>query len=269
MSVSKGFEKTYKETEKLGCQCIQIFVKNPRSWKRKKLKSEEIVTFRKLFSSLPVFSHLSYLPNLAKGSFKDISAFFEEIELSLELGIDCIVVHCGSRSDKEEGLIQVANALNEALKVFRINILIENSAGYKNSIGATLEEIARIFDKVIKKEYVKVCLDTAHLFQAGIDIRRFEVWDRLIEYSNQILGKGKIGLIHLNDSKTDLGSRVDRHWHIGRGKIGQETFRWILNDPRINDLCAVLETPEMGKMDHENMKMVRSLLLPLVSHSLS
>ncbi len=268
MSTSGGLERMHREVLELGCECVQIFVKNPRSWKKKSFKEEEINLFRERFSSVPKFSHLSYLPNLAKGNERDISGFFEEIELSLQLGIESIVVHCGSSERKGDGLRRVSEVINLAHANFFINVLIENSSGQGNSIGSTLEEISMIIEKVKDKERVKLCIDTAHLFQSGIDIRDSSLWELFLSSVERTLGREKIGLIHLNDSKTDLGSKVDRHWHIGRGKMGLETFRHILNDSRLKSLCAIMETPQMGKMDKVNMETVRSLLLPLMSHPL-
>lgn len=269
MSISNGFEHMYREVKRLGCECIQIFVKNPRSWSKKEWRKEDISLFREKFSYLPVFSHLSYLPNLAKGSERDITGFLDEIELSLMLGIRFIVIHCGSSAKKEEGLKRISEAINLAHENFPVNILIENSAGYGNSVGATVDEISRIFERLKKKESTKLCVDTAHLFQAGVDIRDKRLWEEFLASIDKSFGKDSIGLIHLNDSKTDLGSKIDRHWHIGRGKLGRKTFIHILNDPRLINTCAIMETPGMGKMDHINMKTVRSLLLPLMSHSLS
>lgn len=269
LSTKGGAQAIYKEAQRLGCECIQIFVKSPRSWNKKKWNDDDISFFKDKFANIPVFSHLSYLPNLAKGEEKDIKGFFYEIELSLELGIKSIVVHCGSKKEKEEGISSVSRSINFALEKFPIEILVENSSGQGNSIGKDLEEISRIFEKLKDVGRVKLCIDTAHLFQSGVDIRKKTLWDRFLTSVERIFGKDKIGLIHLNDSKTELASRVDRHWHIGYGKLGKETFRYILNDKRLSALCVIMETPQMGKMDKLNMDTVRSLLLPLVSHPFS
>lgn len=269
MSISEGFQRMKREFLKLGCEALQIFVVNPRSWKGKRWREEEVLFFKENFNSFPCFTHLSYLPNLASGRKKDLARFFEEIELSLELGIESIVVHPGSRKEKEEGMISLAKALDEALSTYDLNIFLENSAGDGNSLGSSIDELEKIFSLSRKREKLRICLDTAHIFQSGVDIRRKEVLDELIEKIKKVFGEGTLGLIHLNDSKTDLGSKVDRHWHIGMGRLGKETIREILNHPGLNDLCAVMETPKMGKMDEYNMSTVRELLLPLVPHSLS
>jgi deoxyribonuclease-4 len=269
LSISKGFEHAFMEVKRLGCECVQIFVKNPRSWNKKSWSEEEIYLFNERFSKIPVFSHLSYLPNLAMGREKDLSGFFEEIELSLTLGIQSIVVHLGSNPDKKDGLEKASSAINRALEFYPINILLENSSGQGNSIGSNIDEISRIFERLKVIDRVKMCLDVAHLFQAGIDIRDKTIWEDFLSSTYEALGNEKIGLIHLNDSKTDLGSRIDRHWHIGLGKMGLNTFSHIINEPTFKDLCAIMETPEMGKMDHVNMMTARSLLLPLMPHSFS
>ncbi|MFN3535001.1 MAG: deoxyribonuclease IV [Desulfatiglandales bacterium] len=262
MSIARGFDYLSKEFMKLGCESLQIFVKNPRSWVKKDWTYEEIFLFKKNFSSVPVFAHLSYLPNLAEGSTKDFSGFFEEIELSLKLGIGSIVIHPGSNKNKSEAVERISVAIKEAKRRYQIDILIENSSGQGNSLCSSVEEMSRIFEKIKSTKGVKICLDLAHLFQAGIDVRDPEVWEKFLSSLEMCLGKGRIGLLHINDSKTDLGSRIDRHWHIGLGKLGKRTFARILNDERLKDLCGIMETPGMGKLDSANMKTIRSLLGP-------
>ncbi|MCS7280008.1 MAG: deoxyribonuclease IV [Desulfobacterota bacterium] len=269
MSISSGFDKLYKEFIKLGCECLQIFVKNPRSWRRKEWKDEELEIFKKSFSSVPVFAHLSYLPNLARAEKKDVEAFMDEAETALRLGIKFIVVHCGSLEDKALGIRRVSESVNTLLEQVPIQVLLENSAGSGNSIGSNLEEIAKIYEKIKEKERVKLCIDTAHLFQAGINIKEEGVWEEFFESVCRNLGPQIVGLLHFNDSRTEMGSRVDRHWHIGLGKLGRRALTQVINDPRVSNLCAIMETPGMGMYDYENMKRAKSLLLPLMSHPLS
>lgn len=270
ISKHKGFDAALRYARRLDCDVVQIFLKNPRSWTEKSFKTEDIEAFKRLSNKVPVFAHLSYLPNLARIDIdeRNIKGFLHEATLCRELGIRAMVVHCGSREDRTEGIKMVATAINEVIKVSDILILIENSSGQGNSIGKDISELLKIYALIARKGYVSLCLDTAHIFQAGYDIRIKKVWDNLITEIDMLFGKEKIGLIHLNDSKTGLGTRTDRHWHIGRGQIGLFAFREILNDKRIAHIPCIMETPDMGKMDKENMKTVRSLISPLISGSL-
>lgn len=266
ISIAGGFGKALEEARRLHCDVIQIFVKNPRSWVKKSWQDEEVEAFRKLSSEIPVFAHLSYLPNLAKidEDERHMKGFLHEVRLCCLLGIPAIVVHCGSRKEREKGIAMTARAVNEVLGRFDIRVLLENSSGQGSSIGGNVDELAGIYGRVSRKEKVFLCLDTAHLFQSGYDIRRKRVWNRLIGDIESGIGKGKIMFFHLNDSSTPVGSRVDRHWHIGKGELGVEFFRFLLHDKRFAHLAGVMETPKMGKMDVRNMKVMRSLLSPLV-----
>lgn len=266
MSISKGFDRAMAEAARLGCEVVQIFVKNPRSWEKKTWKEEDIQSFRRMHSRIPVFAHLSYLPNLAKIDVdaRHLDGFSHEVELCLQLGIDSLVVHCGSRIQREQGLEMTASAINGVLREHDIRILLENGSGQGNGIGAEVTDLARIFELVTDRDRVFLAVDTAHLFQTGYDIRFKKTWNALLSEVSRYFGVNKIGLFHLNDSKTPLASRVDRHWHIGKGCIGLAAFRFLLNDKRFAHLPGVMETPKMGKMDEENMKTMRSLLSPLV-----
>jgi len=271
LSISRGFHHTLKESQRLHCDVIQIFVKNPRSWKVKRWKKKDIPTFRVLFENVPVFAHLSYLPNLARmdEDERHFKGLLHEVELCNVLGIDSLVVHCGSNRDREDGLIQVARAINRIHEKYTITILLENSPGHGYGIGRTVEELANIFHHTIWKERVLFCLDTAHLFQAGYDIRRKSTWNHVVQEIKALCGEQKIGLLHLNDSKTPLASAVDRHWHIGKGRLGIRVFQYIVNHPYLSTIPGIMETPKTDKMDEENMRVMRSLLSPLVSRSSS
>lgn len=271
MSIAGGFEQARREAKRLHCEVIQIFVKNPRSWAQKSWQDEEVEAFRRLSSDIPVFAHLSYLPNLAKidEDERHMKGFVHEVRLCSQLGIPSIVVHCGSREEREKGIAMTALAISEVLERFDIKVLLENASGQGASIGRNIDELAGIYERIARKEKVFLCLDTAHLFQSGYDIRQKRVWNELIGDIEKGIGKGKIMFFHLNDSSTAAGSRVDRHWHIGKGELGVEFFRFLLNDKRFAHLAGVMETPKMGKMDVKNMKVMRSLLSPLVSRSSS
>jgi deoxyribonuclease IV len=266
-SRGKGFEQTYDEAKRLGCEMIQIFVKNPRGWARKTWSDREREQFARLFHCLPVVAHLSYLPNIARADEepKNRAGIMHEAELCAELGIERMVVHCGSRQDTAKGIAIAAETVREVLSSSPVSILLENSAGQGNVIGKNLEELARIFEGIGEPDRAGFCLDTAHLFESGYDVRERTVWTEIADELERRCGPDCIRFFHLNDSKTGLGSNVDRHWHIGKGEIGVECFRYLINEKRFAHLGGVMETPKMGNMDEENMKTMKSLLSPLVS----
>lgn len=267
ISIAKGPAWTLKEARRLNCDVIQIFVKNPRSWQEKILTDNDIESFSRLSRSMPVFAHLTYLPNIARidEDERHLRGFVHEAELCAKLGIKDMVVHCGSRRDKIRGVEMVSKAINHVSERYDIRILIENSAGQGHSIGSNLDELSQIFERIKMKDRISLCLDTAHLFASGYDIRLPKVWEKILTGVRLRFGSGKIRLFHLNDSRTDLDSGVDRHWHIGKGKIGTYAFATILNDARFETVMGVMETPKIDNMDEENMKVMRSLLSPLVS----
>jgi deoxyribonuclease-4 len=271
LSIAGGFDEVLKEAKRLRCEVIQIFLKNPRSWKEKEWHREDVEAFKVLKGIMPVFAHLSYLPNLAKIDLdeKHMMAFLHEADLCQQLGVQSMVVHCGSREDRKKGIQMVADAASEVLKSFPISILLENAAGQGSSIGGSLEELAEIHERVADSERTSLCLDTAHFFQYGYDIRLVETWEKVASEVERLFGKGKIALFHLNDSRSFMGSRVDRHWHIGKGEIGISGFRGLLQEKSFARLPGVMETPKTGNMDRVNMKTMRSLLSSLVSRSLS
>ncbi|MHB8111028.1 MAG: deoxyribonuclease IV [Syntrophorhabdaceae bacterium] len=266
VSVSQGYDATLDRAEKLGCEAIQIFVKNPRSWAKREISDDERAAFGRLSAKLPVYAHLSYLPNLAKidGDKNNLAGLLHESSLCAELGIQFLVVHPGSNPDKLHGANMTAQAVNAVHQNYNLRILIENTAGQGSCLGTTVEEMARIYDGISQKDRVQFCIDTAHLFESGWDIRIKKNWQGFIREFEKTLGPGTIGFFHLNDSKTPAGARTDRHWHIGEGEIGLKFFKQLLNDKKFAHLAGVMETPKMGNMDEVNMKVMRSLLPALV-----
>lgn len=271
MSIANGFDRTLEEAKLLRCEVVQIFLKNPRSWEKKVWKDEDLAAFRRLNREVPVFGHLSYLPNLAKidEDERNLKGFVHEVELCGELGLSRLVVHLGSRADRTEGITTIARAINYVLERYDIKLFLENSSGQGASIGKNADELAAVYEKIDRKEKTFICIDTAHLFEAGHNIKMKKAWNAFIDDLDARLGQDKIGFFHLNDSKTLSGSHVDRHWHIGKGEIGINFFQYLLNDKRFAHLEGVMETPKMGNMDKENMRTMRSLLSPLMSRSLS
>jgi apurinic endonuclease APN1 len=266
LPIAKGFERTYAEAVRLGCEVVQIFVKNPRSWAEKSWKSKDIEIFRRLFAGIPVVAHLSYLPNIARSGedSKSLAGLLHEARLCAELGIGTMVAHCGWHEKVERGIDGAARGIGEVLARSPLSVLLENGAGRDSAVGKNIPELIKLHSHVGDGARVGFCLDTAHLFEAGYDVRRETVWDGIIEEMEGRCGPGCIRFFHLNDSKTSLGSHVDRHWHIGKGRIGLDCFRFLLSDKRLAHLGGVMETPKVGKMDEENMAVMRSLLSPLV-----
>jgi apurinic endonuclease APN1 len=265
--IAKGFEHTYLEAARLGCEVIQIFVKNPRSWAEKSWSSVDREAFGRLFQDLPVVAHLSYLPNIARSDEepRNLVGALHEAKLCVELGIETMVLHCGSRESTEKGLDVAAWSVEQVLAAYpSLSVLLENAAGQGHAVGKTLSELTTLRARVRDLDRVGYCLDTAHLFEAGYDVRSPQVWNEIIDEMEAASGPDCIKFFHLNDSKTPLASSVDRHWHIGKGEIGTGCFRFLLNDKRLAHLGGVMETPKMGKMDEENMTVMRSLLSPLM-----
>lgn len=266
VSIAKGFEHTYGEAVRLGCEVIQIFVKNPRSWAEKSWSDADREDFGRLFRDLPVVAHLSYLPNIARSDEdpRNLAGFMHEAGLCAELGIGAIVAHCGSRESVDKGIDAAARSVGEVLASFPVSVLLENAAGQGGAVGKSIAELISLHKRIGDAERVGFCLDTAHLFESGRDVRRKAVWDSIIEEMEARCGPACLRFFHLNDSKTPKGSRRDRHWHIGKGSIGEGCFRFLLNDKRLAHLGGVMETPKMGSMDEKNMAVMRSLLSPLV-----
>jgi len=269
VSISKGFDDTLMRARELGCQAVQIFVKNPRSWAQRVLSDSDREAFARLSAQLPVFAHLSYLPNLAKidGDERNLKGLLHEASLCAQLGIGSLVVHPGSRADRLAGAKMTAEAINRVHHEEDITVLIENTAGQGNAVGRSIEEMARIYENISRKQKVAFCIDTAHLFESGCNVREKAIWKGFLDEFEKTLGPGKIGFFHLNDSKTATGTHIDRHWHIGRGDIGLSFFRTLVRDKKFAHLAGVMETPKMGNMDEINMKVMRSLLPPLVPRS--
>jgi deoxyribonuclease-4 len=218
-----------------------------------------------------VFGHTGYLINLAANPSanreKSLASLVQEIELATQLGLPFLVLHPGAHLTASErvGLQNVARALDEvfeATRESRVRIALENTAGQGSCLGCRIEQLAWVYQHVKRPERLGLCLDTAHFFAAGYDIRSPGGWDHAIAEVSSKVGLKEILAFHLNDSKTDLGSRVDRHEHIGKGKIGLEAFRSIVNDARFRHHPGCLETPkgEDLKEDVENLRVLRSLV---------
>jgi deoxyribonuclease-4 len=248
-----------------------MFTRNPRGWKFAKLEDEEVDTFRKKtleHKLAPTVAHMPYLPNLSspkKAIYnKSVKSLIAELERCEILSIPYVVTHLGSHLGKgtEIGLDNLTSAINFALgkSPSEVMLLLENTAGTKNSMGSTFEEIQRIIDRIESEERVAVCLDTAHAFAAGYDIRTTEGVNQTLKRFDAALGLNRLKVIHLNDSKGELGSGRDRHEHIGLGYIGEEGFRALLKLEALRAVPFIMETPIDERQDDVgNIKKIREL----------
>jgi len=282
-SIAKGLDKALYEVKSYGCNTLQIFTKNANTWKERVVTQKEIENFEqaKLETGISnIASHASYLINLATPEKKkhkmSCNALAQELIRSSCLGIPYVVLHPGSHmgAGKKEGIARIAESINEIfVKTPGINtrLLLETTAGQGSSVGHTFEHLASIISKVEKKINPGICLDTCHIFAAGYDIRTMEYYRKTMDAFDSIIGLDRLCFMHLNDSKKELGSRVDRHEQIGLGYIGLDAFKYIMNDDRFIDIPKIIETPKgepkgkpKGKIDKDwdetNLKLLRQMV---------
>ena len=272
ISIAGGFSKVVERANVRGCETIQFFSRNPRGWKYSPLNKKEVEQFRSSIRSstlFPVFLHMPYLPNVAsikskfyKRSIRSIATDLHRAEL---LGAQYLIIHIGHRmeSPEDEAIEAVSQGVNQAFERApnAIILLMENTAGQGTEIGHNFDQIKKIIDGVHEHERMGVCLDTAHTFEAGYDLSSKDGIDRTLEEFDETVGLKRLHLLHLNDSKTPLGSRKDRHWHIGEGYIGLEGFGTLVNHPLLNHLPGIMETPRKDTLeDLKNMKVIRGLV---------
>jgi deoxyribonuclease-4 len=272
VSISGGFYHAPLRGQELGCNTIQIFTKNANQWKAREILPGEIEKFQEsLISSniAPVVAHDSYLINLASPDNelwkKSLRAFLEEMERAESLKIPYLVTHPGSHKDagEDEGLkklIESFNSLHRDTKGFRLTILLETTAGQGSALGYRFEHIGEIINHMKEPDRIGVCFDTCHTYAAGYNIKEEKGYYQTWEDFNRIIGLSKLRVIHLNDCKKDLGSRVDRHEHIGKGDLGLEFFNRLLHDQRFQNIPMILETPG-GQPEHKmNLETLKALV---------
>jgi len=272
VSISGGFSLAVQRAHELGCTTMQIFSRNPRGWTVKPLDKADIAEFKRLreqYDIGPVFIHTNYLINLASSKpelyERSIEQFVIDLERTERLGAEYLVTHLGSASGQEpEWMIdRVANALNMAMKLHapQATILLENTAGEKGDVGYTFEQVNDVISRLKRTDKIGICYDTCHGFAAGYDVRTAQGVDAVAKKIEGTVGLDRLKGMHLNDCLKDFGSRVDRHWHIGDGKIGDDGFRAIVNHKAFRDVPMIMETPkETEEDDPRNMKKVRSLV---------
>jgi deoxyribonuclease-4 len=275
MSISGGLHLAIERGKQVQCEALQIFTKNSNQWKSKPLQEPEIAEFKKRrreWGNFTILVHDSYLINLGSPKEPDrqksIHAFLDEMERCERLNLPYLVFHPGAHlgSGEDEGCRFVAESLNDVLlktSGFKVIPLMETTAGQGTTLGYKFDHLRQILDLVKSPERIGVCVDTCHIFTAGYDIRTREGYDRTFEAFDQLVGIGTIKAFHLNDSKKEFLSRVDRHEHIGKGFIGLEAFQILMNDPRFKTIPMVLETPkgESNKEDEENLSTLRQMIL--------
>lgn len=274
-STSGGVSKAIDRAEKLNFTAIQIFTKNNNRWFSKELEEKEIELFKSKMSNSSIkfiVSHDSYLINLCASNLeileKSRNAFADELQRCEVLEIPYLNFHPGSHTGRgeEDGLKVIAESLNIAHEKtidFKVSSMLEITAGQGTTLGYKFEQINKIIEQVVEKERMSVCIDTAHMFAAGYDFRNEESYNSTMKQFDDIIGLDKLKCFHINDSKKELGSRVDRHDHIGNGYIGLEGFRNIMNDERLVDIPKILETPKGPEQleDLENLKTLQNLII--------
>jgi deoxyribonuclease-4 len=274
MSTSGGAWKALQRGIGIQCDIVQIFVKNNMQWFGKPHSPNDLALFANEMAGgklQSIFGHAGYLINLGAAASdnrdKSVKSLVQEIQLAADLGVPFLVLHPGAHLGAGEaaGIKQIVAGLNEVFRVTKnlpVRIALENTAGQGSSLGNQIKHLTEIFDRVDNPKRLGICLDTAHFFAAGYDIRTPKGWDAAIGEVDSLIGVKQVLAFHLNDSKTDLGSRVDRHAGIGQGKIGREAFRHIVNDTRFRDLPGCLETPKSADLheDVENLAILHSLV---------
>jgi deoxyribonuclease-4 len=280
MSTSGGKYKAFEKARELECEALQVFIRNVRGWKSGPLKQKEIDEFIEKKEELkdiifPVISHNSYLINLASIEKEKLensfNAMIDELTKVEQLKIEYENMHLGvipivnkKEITKEEALSQIANHLNrliESTKTSKTIILLETTAGQGKGLGNKFHHFKTLIDKIENKKRIGICFDTAHSFAAGYDFTTRKNYEDIWNEFDDVIGLKYLYAFHLNDTDKDCGSRVDRHTHIGQGKIGKEPFGFFINDERFKDLPGILETPKGNddKLDIMNLKTLKSL----------
>lgn len=274
MSNAGGVHKAVERGISIGCTTMQLFVKNNVQWSAKPLAVNDVASYKKLLSESnisPVVVHDWYLINLcAKDAAilqKSRAALKDEFDRSERLGVEYLNFHPGSHRGwgEREGIKLIAESLNiihEQTRGYRVKSVLETTAGQGTAVGYKFEQLQQIIELVEEKERMAVCIDTCHLFAAGYDLSTEKGYERTFGEFDEIIGLDRLVAFHINDSKRECGSRVDRHTHIGRGRIGLEGFRLLMNDQRFVKIPKILETPKGPDMKEDvmNMRVLRSLI---------
>lgn len=272
VSIAGGIFNAPIRGKELGCSAIQIFTKNQRQWKHSPLTEVQVEQYKDELTKSGIESvivHDSYLINLCSPDknnlHKSRESFILELDRCQALGIAGLVFHPGAHKDlgEKQGLSLIAESINIGLEKFLeidTKLLLETTAGQGTSLGHSFEQLGQIIQKIEAKDKVGVCIDTCHIFTAGYDIRTQESYQATFEIFDKIIGLNRLGALHLNDSKKELGSRVDRHERIGQGNIGLEAFRLIMNDKRFQNVPKILEIPGGDDCYKQDIALLKSLV---------
>jgi deoxyribonuclease-4 len=271
ISTRGGLCTVFERAAAIDASAVALFAKNGNQWKGKTLTEEECASFAAQRTVQPLLTHASYLINLATTNAefhrKSIAAMIDELDRAERLGIHAVVLHPGAHmgAGADAAIDQIARSLDTihaAIPNHRVVTLLETAAGQGSCVGCSFEELGQMLARVDDKRRVGICFDTCHTFAAGYDLRTRDGYERTIDELEQHVGAANVGAFHLNDSKKPLGSRVDRHEHIGEGELGLDAFGFLLNDARFTRIPKVLETPKTieTESDLKNLNLLRSLL---------
>jgi deoxyribonuclease-4 len=271
MLIAGGLHKSIATGKDVGCDVVQVFTKSPQQWQARSLTEEDVCTFRDAqeAAGIPcVAAHDTYLINPAAADpvvlERSRAAMVDELERAATLGIPSLVMHLGAQGTEveEAALARLVESVRLALEQTPADgpaLLLETTAGQGTCLGHRFEHLAFVLEAINHPQRLAVCLDTCHIFAAGYDLRTPEDYAATMAEFDRVVGLAQVRLVHANDSKRELGSRVDRHAAIGGGEIGVEAFRLLVNDARI-EAPIVLETPKDGDMDRINLATLRSLV---------
>jgi len=275
LSVAGGLDRAAREAQRYGFRALALFVSSPRQWHSPALSDSAAAGFRLARQEagiLKVVAHASYLLNLAATGdlrSKSLTALGDDLDRCAALGIEYLVFHPGAHSEAKQGMRLVAEGMSEVLSTRArspVRLLVESTAGQGNSLGHRFEHLAEILDGVPQRKQTGICLDTCHLFAAGYDMRTAPAWRKTIAEFDRTVGLARLFAVHCNDSLKPLGSRRDRHAHIGEGEIGRKGFAALVNDQRFQGLPLILETPKEKResdgrdWDEINAETLQSLL---------
>ena len=270
VSIAGSIDQAVDRAKAKGCDVFQMFSRNPRGWSFRSLNPDEITAFAQKISAtglLPV-DHMPYLPNLATPKEeiykKSVSTLTTELGRCGNLEIPYLVTHLGHHLGDgiAGGRKRVIAAIDTALSASdnEVMLLLENTAGERNSVGSSFEHIRPIMEGLFDTSRIGICFDTCHAFAAGYELRTMEGINDTVHQLEEVIGVKQVKCVHLNDSKGALGSGLDRHEHIGMGSIGDDGFHWILHNPVFRDLPLICETPVDARQDDEgNIRKVRKL----------
>ncbi|PKN03556.1 deoxyribonuclease IV [Candidatus Dependentiae bacterium HGW-Dependentiae-1] len=281
MSTAGGLEKAIERGESIECTAVQLFTKNNRQWMAKKISDEEAILFKataKKSSVTHIIAHASYLINLCSPDIetqkKSVQAVIDELCRCDQLGIQYLVIHPGAYVTESEpwALKKIAHHIDHIYEAYSGNtqLLLETMAGQGTTVCRYFEQLAEVRELTSDKKRIGFCLDTCHIFSAGYDLRTTQTYDHTMHHFDKICGIQHLKAIHVNDSKKELGSCVDRHEEIGKGKLGLEAFALLINDERFFDIPKILETPndELENYAH-NMALLKNLFTEKTKKRLS